>query len=197
MATKASEWKKKGQTGQAELKLPSGNVALVRRLAPEAFLASGLIPDSLTDMVNKAIKSKKGLPPDAMKKIEEDPKKLMEATLMMDQVLCYVVMEPPVEMPPKCAVIMAGNRLCDEYYDVPQHTDRNNADHHHYSEDVRDEEVLYADEVNLNDKTFIFQYSVGGTADVERFREELGSNLGDVPDGEVVEGKAKRTARRK
>ena len=39
-------------------------------------------------------------------------------------------------------------------------------------DEPRDDETLYVDEVDLTDKQFIFQFAVGGTADVERFREE-------------------------
>ena len=194
MATKASEWKKKGQTGQVDLKLPSENTCLVRRLQPEAFLKSGLIPDSLSAMITKAINSKKGLPPKAMDDIANDPKKLAEAVKMMDEVICYVVMEPHCEMPPKCAHNMAGNRLCDEYFDVPQHTDRQNPDYHTYAEGERDEDTLYADEVNMDDKMFIFQFAVGGTADVESFRVVRDKHMGDLSDSKAVAGKTKRAA---
>jgi hypothetical protein len=199
MATTVREWKKKGQTGNLELELPSGNMALVRRLRPEAFLTSGLIPDALSDMVHKAIKSKKGLPPEATKEIAKDPEKVVQALQMMDEVLCYVVMEPPVEMPPRCGIEMAGGRRCGEYVDTKdnRHTDPNSPDYHIFMEDARDEDVLYADEVDLNDKSFIFQFALGGTADLERFREALSSDVADLSDSEAVPSKAKRTPRRK
>lgn len=184
--TPAREWKKKGQTGNIDLTLPSGNVALVRRLQPEAFLTSGLIPDSLSVIIAEAIQSNKGLPPKALDDMSKDPKKLSEALKMVDEILCYVVMDPAVEMPPKCG--------CGQYFDVPQHTDGTNTEHHVYLEEARDEDTLYADEVDLNDKMFIFQFCVGGTADVESFREELAVGVGDISERKVVESKAERTS---
>ncbi len=41
------------------------------------------------------------------------------------------------------------------------------------NEENRDEDLLYIDEVNEEDKTFIWQYAVGGTRDVEKFRQGL------------------------
>lgn len=54
----------------------------------------------------------------------------------------------------------------------------------------RDESKLYVDEVLMKDKMFIFQFVVGGTADVESFREEQGQRLEPVPASEDVAGDA-------
>ena len=194
MATKASDWKKKGQVGNIELELPSENQCLVRRLLPEAFLTSGVIPDTLTDQIQKAIRTKKGLPPDFAEKMAADPSKLREGLKMIDQVVCYVVMEPHVEMPPTCGVEVDGV-VCNQYWDIPNHTDSNAAGYHTYLEGARNPDVLYADEVDMDDKMFIFQFAIGGTADVERFRGEYGERLAGVPDGQAVQHKTKRASR--
>lgn len=200
MVTSAKAWKK-SQTGELELTVPSGHVCLVRRLRPEAFLSSGLLPDTLSDIVTKAIKSKKGLPPDIVKKMTDDPKQLRQGLKMIDEVLCYVVIEPNVQMPPGCvqAVEIDGQQAdkCGEYEDAEQHT---NPDHDYYHTCIlgsRDEEVLYADEVDLTDKNFIFQFALGGVADAERFREELSSTVADVSNGKAVSKPSKRSTRRK
>lgn len=199
MVTTARQWKGKQASGNVELTLPSENTCLVQRLQPEAFLTSGLIPDSLSAMVNQAIRTKKGLPPDAQKQIMNDPKKLRQAMQMTDEIVCYVVVEPKCEMPPRCAVEMAGNRVCNEYMDTEdgRHTNSEHPDHHSFKEGERDDETLYVDEVSLEDKQFIFQFAMGGTADVERFRKELSGNVVGVPNGKGSKNKAKRPARRK
>lgn len=195
-ATSARQWKKT-QKGELELTLPSGNVCLVRRLRPEAFLESGLIPDTLSDIISKAIKSKKGLPPKAMEEMTKDPTALKKGLLMMDQVLCYVVMEPDVQMPPTCGVLIE-DKPCGEYVDTVdnRHTDPTNEHHHVFMEDARDDDTLYADDVDITDKSFIFQFALGGTADLERFRQELNSGVESVSDGEAVPNKTKRTRKR-
>lgn len=201
MATTAREWKQKSVTGDIEITLPSENVAMVRRLQPEAFLKSGLIPDSLSAMITKAINSKKGLPPNALESIASDPKKIGQSMRMIDEVLCYVVVEPNVEMPPKCQHVedaINAASVCDQYFDDTElHTNPQSVGYHKYSEGPRDEDTLYADQVVLDDKMFIFQFAVGGTADVEQFREELSSGVGDLSSSKTVAGKAKRTSRSK
>jgi hypothetical protein len=198
MATKARNWKGKKESGNIELALPSENTALVRRLQPEAFLTSGMIPDVLSDMVQKAIRSKKGLPPDATKQILDDPKKLRSAMQMMDEITCYVVVEPKCEMPPRCAHDM-GDKICDEYFDTndDRHQDERHPDYHAFTEGERDGDTLYVDEVSAEDKNFIFQFAMGGTADVERFRQELSGGMAGLPGGQNVQGARKRSARRK
>lgn len=50
----------------------------------------------------------------------------------------------------------------------------------------RDDDTLYVDEVDMEDKAFIFQWAVGGTADVEKFRQQSSSVLGALSEGEAV-----------
>lgn len=191
MVTSIKDWKKQAQVGKHEIDLPSGNTCLAQRLQPEAFLASGTIPDSLSPIVTEAIRTKKGLPPNALDDMTKDPKRIAEAMRMIDQVTCYIVIEPPVYMPPTCEV-------CEKYYnDNPAHTDLSHKERHTYNEADRDEETLYADEVDLNDRMFLFQWAVGGTADVESFRAQLEAGVGGLSAGKAVPRKAKRSARSK
>lgn len=188
MVTRASQWKSKTKAGEQEIDLPSGNTALVRQIKPEAFLESGLIPDPMASVIRSAINSKRGLPPSKMDEISQDPKKLAAALEMFDRLLVYCVIEPAVEMPPVCTV-----EDCGELYTSGEgvHVDRKHPKYHKYQEDERDPEVLYADVVDMEDKQFLFQWSVGGTADVERFRKELSTTVGAVQPGEAVGSKAK------
>lgn len=199
MVTSAKQWKGKRLSGNMELTLPSGNTCLVQRLQPEAFLTSGMIPDALSGIVNQAIRSKKGLPPDAQKQIMADPKKLRQSLQMTDEIVCYVVVEPKLEMPPRCAFEMSGSRECGEYMDTDdnRHSNDQHPDWHAFMEGDRDEDTLYADEVSLEDKQFIFQFAMGGTADVERFRQELRSNVAGLPNGKGRKSKTKRSSGRK
>lgn len=45
------------------------------------------------------------------------------------------------------------------------------------SEDDRDDELLYVDELEDNDKMFIFQWVTGGTSDLETFRQRHAENV--------------------
>lgn len=182
--TSAAAWKGKLVVEGRPLPLPTGNVALVRQISPQAFLESGLIPDPLRPIVNKAINDKKGLPPTAMKKIMDDPKQLAAAMQLFDQTICYVVVEPEIQMPPKCSV-------CGEYAngDVHGRDAKVEADHK-YTEAKRNPNILYADQVDLGDKQFIFQWCMGGVSELEPFREELSATVGSVSDGQGVPSSA-------
>lgn len=98
--TSAASWKR--NKIREAVRLPSGNVALVRRVGPEAFMEQGIMPDTLAPIVQKAIHNKKGLPPKAIDDMVTDPDKLGEMVEMMDRLLCYAVIEPEVTMPPGC-----------------------------------------------------------------------------------------------
>src|SRR5688500_4581084 len=100
--TPASAWKGAEAFAGYDLELPSGNVARVKRLSPTDFLKEGSIPDPLTDIIRKAIHTKKGLNPKELEVIGEDPKKLASALEMLDRTLCRIVMQPTVQMPPAC-----------------------------------------------------------------------------------------------
>lgn len=177
--TPASQWKGKLNAAGTDLPLPSGNVARVRSLDPQAFLAQGMIPDPLSQLIRKSINNKKGLPPKELEKIADDPEKLTAALEMFDRVLVHVVLEPAVQMPPPC-------EECGVYANTPQHRDQTHESYHAYREGARNGEVLYADEVDMGDKMFIFQWCLGGTKDLEKFRGEQAAIVGSLSDGEGV-----------
>lgn len=61
----------------------------------------------------------------------------------------------------------------------------------------RDDSLLYTDEIDMGDKMFLFQRSVGGTTDLESFRRELASGVDIVQQREDVELPPKRSPRSK
>lgn len=180
VATPASQWKGKIQVEGVPLPLPSENTALVRQITPQAFLSSGLIPDPLRPIIQTAINSKQGLRPKDTKKMLDDPKLLGAAMELMDRTICYVVVEPEIVMPPAC-------NECGEYANVEAHTRTSPKYDHRYSEGERNPEFLYADQVDLMDKQFVFQWCMGGVKELEPFRKELAATVGDVQAGQGVQ----------
>lgn len=157
--TDASSWNAKKDAGPLEL--PSGNVALVKAPGMDTFLKEKFIPNSLLPYVTAALEGKRP----EMEKMEEDVKsteQLNEMLELMDRVTCYCVLEPVVKMVP----------LDDEGNKVPPNE--------------REQGVLYIDQVDLEDKSFIFQFAVGGTRDLEQFREGINKSLGSVSASEAV-----------
>lgn len=146
-------------SARIELKLPSGHTCLVVRPGVQGLIKARLLDslDQLTTIVQadhidannpKAMAS-------AVSALSADPKRLLEAMELMDKVMCHVVVDPKVLMPPS-------------------------------EEDERDEDKLYADEVDEEDKMFIFQFVVGGTRDIATFRAESAKLLGRFPTSQDI-----------
>jgi hypothetical protein len=194
--TSAKQWKGKIQVEGTDLTLPSGNVARVKQLDPTAFMSSGIIPDPLSAIITKAINTKKGLPPKLADDLMKDPAMLSTTLEMFDRVLVHCVVEPPIDMPPPCAVEVEG-QTCGLYANQDVHKTPTRSGHHRYEEGERDPDVLYADTVEMDDKMFIFNWVLGGTRDLEQFREQLQGGMGVVPNGQDVQRPAKRTIKRR
>lgn len=54
----------------------------------------------------------------------------------------------------------------------------------------RSDDVLYVDEMDDEDKLFIFQWVTGGTSDLERFRSELAGDMAALSPGNDLEEQA-------
>lgn len=152
----AKAWKRnKGE----ELELPSGNVALVRRPGPQSLLGKGILPDTLMPIVQQAIRSGKGLKPQETADMLQDEQTLIDMMDGMDKLLVEVVVEPTVAYHKR--QVEGGG-----WEEIPQ--------------DERDEDTIYTDEVDEEDKMFVFNYAVGGTRDLEQFRREQAARVGDL-----------------
>lgn len=177
-ATSAKGWKKTAADGSEDLDLPSGNVALVKRPGLERLLAEGLIPDSLMPIAENAVQQgKKGkateVSSSTTKEMLADKTMLKDVFLTMDRVAEMVVVEPKVVHHRVSVENVDGET---EWVEIP---DEDRADDD-------DKDFLYTDEVDFQDKAFIFQFVCGGTRDLERFRKETGLALVDVSPGEDV-----------
>lgn len=161
--TGASTWKKK-TVGGTLLSVPSGNTALVRSPGMQVFLEQGIIPNSLMSIIMDAMKAGKAPSEDIMGEMITDPEKLKDVVALSDAVTVYCCLDPIVMAPPK-----------DEEGNAVPFTDPR-----------RKSEVLYVDEVDFNDKMYIFSFAVGGTANLEKFREQLELDVPDVPQGSEV-----------
>jgi hypothetical protein len=157
--TPVSQWKKsKGSNiNQTPLKVPSGNTCLVRMITPEDFLTGGNIPDVLAPIVNEAIRETSGKPPEAPQ--------IAESLLASGDIHSMLKMVDGV-------VLMAV--IEPALQPVP-------GDHEERSDDL-----LYVDEVDLEDKMFVMQFVLGGTRDLERFRKEQEATVGGL--GSLTQG---------
>lgn len=155
--TSVAAWKKNAAGNTIEL--PSGCTLKIRRTDLLVLMKTGMIPNSLMGIVQKAVAKGQGFqaPSDAeMAELASDPKQLNAMFQFFDDMVCYIAVEPEIHKLPKEGV-------------------------------ERDEALLYVDEVELEDKMFLFQVVTGGTTDVEQFRSEHASRLEVVRRREDVE----------
>lgn len=152
MVTDAKSWKKKEEKKGYELPLPSGNVCLVTRPGPEVFLKQGGVPNGLLGIVLPLLeeaqeKGKQGdgapLPDEAMVELQK--------AITADPAKLADMFEMVDNITVQCVLEPLVSPA------PPKGT-------------ARDPELLYVDEVDFEDKIFIFQFAVGGTADLEQFR---------------------------
>lgn len=135
------------------------------------FVKAGMVPNSLLPIVMKAVKT--GTAPD-MAAIQRDGGKINDMIQLVDNVVVAMVTEPRV-LP------------------IPPEEDEESEKYDPLFE--RDEDLLYVDEVNPEDKAFIFQWACGGTSDIEQFRNESDELVGPAPGRQDVQRPTKRTSR--
>lgn len=157
----AKSWKK--ATSTMELEVPSGEVCMVKRPGLPQLLASGALPDVLTPIAQSAVDAGQSGQSISEKELQEKMNALMQEEggieSMLDsfsRIVSFCVVEPPVRF----HKIEIDKGVWKE---IP-------------AED-RDPEFLYTDDIDLNDQVFIFQYVVGGSADLKQFRKQLGESV--------------------
>lgn len=153
--TPAAQWKGKQNTTE-DLLLPSGNVAKVRRPGMQAFVTAGIIPNSLLGIMMKELERGGAQQPFNPDEIVGDIQNNPEKLNDLMELVDSVLVHCVLE--PKVELPTKGVE--------------------------RDPNTLYADEVDLEDKFFIFQYAVGGSRDLERFREGSAAMLAGSQPGE-------------
>ena len=147
--------------------LPSGLFVKIRNTnGLRGFLQSGMIPNSLMPIIQEAIS--KGTEPDMSKIVGEDNQIDPKMIADMMQMMDQVTMSVVTE--PK-------------FQPAPE------------DEDDRDDDTVYIDELDDEDKMFIFQLITGGTRDLERFRQELTAGVEHLANIKIDPGPTKQPAR--
>lgn len=161
--TSVAEWKK-GKTSDAQpLELPSGKTCLARPVGIEVFFKAGSIPNSLMGIVSNALA--KGTKGESVE-LEGLTESLAENPEML------------ADMITMADRVTIGCVIEPQVYPIPAE-----------GED-RDDEKLYVDEIDMEDKFFIMGFGLGGTRDLEPFREATAIGMGSVPAVEDVRDSA-------
>lgn len=148
--TAAKNWKKAAK--RVELTLPSGNVCLAKPMQITKMLSDGFFPDSLRGIVLQQIGDEKISEAESAAAVQNAFQDMTGINEMFEVFdrVCMAVILEPVVLP------------------APE----NEAD--------RNDDIVYIDEVDQEDKMFIFQWAVGGDTDIERFREESANGVGSL-----------------
>lgn len=154
-ASSASNFKRASKGFEQEL--PSGNVVIMRVPGLPTLLSEGLLPDSLTSIIQSQINDRSGAKASNPGMDVSTPEELASMFDAFDKVFARCVVEPEVEFYRDSQ----GNSIPDE--------DRN-------------DEIVYTDEVDLDDKIFVFNVVSGGTKDLEKFRSEFSAGMDDISD---------------
>lgn len=153
-----------------EVTVPSGQTCLVKRPGMEVFLLEGLMPDMLLPKVTEAINAGQRLKPADVQKIASTQEGVQSMMDMLDRITARIVIEPVVIWHKREVDGPDGTKVMEV---IP--------------EEERDDEQIYTDDIEIDDKNFLFQFAVGGTADLERFRREQSETVESVSPGEGVE----------
>lgn len=160
------DWKRKvGGKAITNVQLPSGVVVKVKRISIPKLLSEGVFPDTLARLITEKLDGdKKGQKSDDVdvSSLLGNQEQLEALFTAMDKMTLMTVVEPKV----LSNVDDEGNKIADE---------------------DRDEEAIYVDEIELDDKVFLFQYSVGGTKELEPFRAELDTAVGSLEDQQGIQ----------
>lgn len=155
-----TSWGNGGSGGVEELTVPSGQMCLCRRAGVEGLIKAGVLKN--IDSLS-AIVNEKHLKR-VNGEIQLDMKSLDEAAFdTITDTVDKIVCFAVVQPPIK--------RVPDDVT-------------------LREPRVIYADMVDLVDKMFIFNFVVGGTRDLESFRNQFNELLGDVESGSRLPGEA-------
>lgn len=134
------------------LRLPSGNVCEAVNKGLQVFVEAGKIPNALMPIVASAMKG------DGKGKLGKED--------------IDAIAEDPQQL---AEIFQLTNTIVVECVTSPVIQPKPEPG------EVRNPEFLYVDELDMEDKMFVMNWVVGGTRDVERFRQEQAALVGDLP----------------
>lgn len=188
-----------GKTQRYDLETPSGALCEVKRPGVNGLIKAGILDslDSLSAMVSQeVIPNAEGKPKIDAQAVLNNPQQFQDMLDMLDKITIHCVTQPkiqavPYEQTPELmpqnvlgddgeptgeTVLVPTGKMIDLVVDgkkVP------------LDEDAR-EDGFYIDQVELEDKTFIMNFVMGGQADVAAFREESALALAGIQSGEAA-----------
>lgn len=156
--TSAKLWKKPA----AVLTLPSGNVLRLKNPGIMEMAHNGVIPNSLMSLIMGSVQKGNEM---KAEEIFDSNVDFGDLFAMMDSAIMLMAVEPEIHPVPV-------------WEDEDVEAERCRADQvGKIAEAKKEDDVVYIDDVNEEDKMFIWQWATGGTADVEQFRRESANSM--------------------
>jgi len=164
-----------------ELTMPSGQTCAGRKVTVEGMIKTGMLAsvDGLTAMVEKytrKVRGGKGVPDGEVidESIIRDAEALESLMMMVDQMIPHIVVSPVVHL--HFTIQTVGKTKVTKL--IP-------------AED-RQAGRIYTDQIELDDKMWLFNWAVGGLAAFSSFRGETRGDVGGVVPRSGPPRKAKR-----
>lgn len=159
-----------------DVTMPSGQLCQMRKPGIQRLIENGVLEsaDTLSTLVNqKHVQRVKGKGPAINPaSLMKDAQSLINVMELVDKITAHMVVTPKVER----AVVPDGDKV----------DDNGKPKMRALQDDERKPGVVYTDMIDMADRMFIFQYALGGTADLERFRSGLDEAMGSMASGESV-----------
>ena len=186
-ATSAGEWRRSTTTQLPLVMTPTGKWIRFRRPGMTKFLEAGFLPDTLAGLVRKEIASASKKPgaksvndKELLSKLTADLDEagMLDMLAALDRIIVTVMVEPRVVWHrvvkrDEDGVAVLDDRGREILEDVP--------------DDDRSNDVVYTDEIEQEDKNFIFQAAVGGSTDLARFRAQSAAVMDSLSSGQIME----------
>lgn len=170
-----------------DIEVPSGALCQARRPGIPGLVKIGVLDslDQLTTIVKQEhldqaqSGGKINLSKEDLASFGADSKRLAESLAVIDKVVCAIVVQPRVVRP----VVLDKREAADpetsdktETYERPMTQDEQDL----YMEDPSHAGHVWTEDIDFEDKIFLFQWAVGGVSDLAQFRAEFGEAMGGV-----------------
>lgn len=179
-----SAWSKK--SALTDLELPSGELCQVKRPGIQGLMKAGVLHslDTLTSIVeNETIPRAQGKPsPNDVKAVMNDPEKFQAMMNQVDKIVMYVVTQPTVVSHLRPVLDDDGK---------PKTGGNGEPEMEEIPAEEREPGVIYVDYIDAMDKMYIMNFAVGGSANLQQFRQETTALVGSISAGEADEDEAK------
>lgn len=142
------------------LTLPSGLSLQAKRVDLQTFVLRGSVPNPLMDIVSEALKKGQKADVPAMMGMGEGGEIDLEMVRDMYDMVSDVVIASVIS--PKVHPVPAEG-------------------------EIRDDDLLFIDEIDPEDQMFIWQWACGGTSDVAQFRHEARADMATLAESQGVQ----------